>query len=572
MRATSAAPEEAAPAAGERRRAQMSLPAPLRIAVVLVAGGLAVAAALLYQDHARRQGELRRLIASVELDRRQRDTVQRILWDPDVEMGRLQVARALLYEALDPNAFAALPPGERMTAVAMVPERLEVARRIAAETLRRRPAAWAAAMILGASSYVEWSLRGDPRLLTHRRVWEEPLQAAAAMAPGEEEPRRFLALAYLEIWPALPDEERSRLLPLVRRALEDRSTFERAAGTWLAVAADREEALALIPDTSWAWQAMAARSAQRRDWRGRAQAMERMRAAHARELAAALAELEVRRVGGDVRGARTAALGLLASAAPERDNVALAERALQLLPPGPVDAGRGRALRAWLDWGVDMAVWDQPGLAPAAVQRLAALLDPLPPPVAAVAALLGGDLSSAEAIERRHEALNTEAWAPYCILKARALAARGEPAAARRILSQVQRLWEGSIPELRSRRTVALAAGDAAALAASEAALAGLTKDEWPATSWRFRGRVATAGFLAARAAPGLAIALDAVSGQGAPLQVSLDGRTVPASPANPGAEVIVPEPLEEGLHLLSVTSASGGRIVPGRFRLLAPE
>lgn len=544
----------------------------MRIGVVVVAGSLAVAAVLLYQGYARRQGELRRLIAAVELNRRQPATVERILWDPDVEMGRLQVARALLYEALDPGAFAALPPGERMTAMALVPERLELARGIAEQTLRRRPAAWSAAMILGASHYVEWSLRGDPRLLTERRVWEEPLEVAAAIAPGEEEPRRFLALAYLEIWPALSGGERARLLPLVRHALADRPTFERAAGTWLAVAASPEEAQALIPDTTWAWQAMAVRSARQRDWEGRALAMGRMKAAHARELETTLADLELRRAGGDVRGARTAALGLLSSASPDRRNVGLAERALELLPPGPVDAGRARALRAWLEWGLEMALWEQPGLSPAALQRLAALLDPLPPPQAALAALVAGDLAAAEAVERRHEALNTEAWAPYCILKSRALAARGETPAARRLLARVQVLWVGSVPELRSRRAVAVADGDAAALAASEAALAELTGDEWPATAWRWRGRLANSGFLAVRPAPGLAITFDVAPSQGAALQVSLDGQTVAAPPASPSVEVVIPEPLEAGIHLLSVTSSSGSRVVPGRFRLLAAE
>lgn len=567
MRATFAVPE----ATGQRRGNGSTPPAPIRFGVAALAVTLALGALLLYMEYSRRQGELARLIAAVELDRRQPEAVQRILWDPDVEMGRLQVARALLYEALDPQAFATLPPGERMTAVALVPERLELARQIAGETLRRRPAAWTAAMILGASYYVEWSLRGDRRLLTDRQTWERPLQLATEMAPGEEEPRRFLALAYLEIWPALPAGERAPLLPLVREALKDRATFERAVGVWLEVAATPEEAVALIPDTTWAWQAMAARSAARRDQEEHAAAVARLRAAQARELAAALDDLERRRAGGDVRGARTAALGLLADAAPDRRHVRLVERTLELLPPGPVDGGRARALQGWLEWGLEMALWEQPGLSPAALRRLASLLDPLPPPQAALAALLAGDLSLAEAVERRHEALTTEPWAPYCILKARVLAARGETAAARRLLGQVQMLWTGSIPELRSRRAVALAEGDAAAAAASERALAQLTGEEWPATSWRWQGRTATAGFLAARKAPGLAVTFDAAPARGIALQVTLDGQSVPSGFATQGEEVLLLEPLEAGIHVLSVAPSSGGRVVPGRFRLLPP-
>lgn len=550
----------------QRRRKQR---VELRIAGVVVPCALAVASVILYEGYAREQGELRRLIAAVELDRRQGEAVQRILWDPDVEMGRVQVARALLYEGLDPAAFAALPLGERMNAMALVPQRLQLAREIAAQTLARRPAAWAAAMIVGASYYVEWSLRGDPRLLSDRQRWERPLEVAAEIAPGEDEPRRFLGLAYLEIWPALGADERAPLLPLVREALADRPTFERAVDTWLAVAASAEEAATLLPDTTWAWEAMAARSARRRDWGGYETARRQLTLAREKELKAALAELEMRRAGGDVRGARSAALGLLASATPDRRHVAFAERALALLPPGPVDSGRARALGAWLEWGLDRALWAQEGLSSTAISRLAAVLDPLPPPQAALAALVAGDLPAAEAVERRHEALNSEAWAPYCILKARVLAARGETAAAQRLLLQVHQLWTESLPALRSRELVARAAADWRAAETADRALRQAAGEEWPATAWRWRGRVATAGFLATRPAPGLAITFDEAPGQGAPLEVSLDGQLVGVGAASRGAEVVVAEPLAAGMHVLSV-SPIGGRVMPGRFRLLA--
>lgn len=553
----------------QRRRRYDSTPLAWRAGVVAVASALALACFLLYQDYARQQRELRQLVAATGLDRRQPEVAQRILWEPDVEMARLQVARALVYEALDPRSLATLPPAERMTAMALLPERLEQARQLAEETLRRRPASWAAAMLLGASQYVEWALRGDGRLLSQRGAWERPLQVAAAMAPEEEEPRRFLALAYLEIWPGLGPAERQQLLPLVREALADRATFERAAGTWLALAATAAEAEAVIPDTTWAWQAMAARSARQRDWAGYAAAMARVRGAQERELEAALAELERRRAGGDLRGARGAALNLLSAAAPpNRRHVPLAERALELLPPGPVDEGRGRPLRAWLEWALEMALWEQPGLSGAALRRLVGLLDPLPPHQAALALLVAGELAAAEAVERRHEALATEPWAPYCLIKARVLAARGEVAAARRLLDGVQFLWVGSLPELRARESVAAATQDPAALAAARKALAQRAGEAWPATVWRWRGRVATAGFLAGRAAPGLALVFDAAPAHGVAVEVSLDGEEVPCGPALPGEEAVVEARLGPGLHLLSVTSRDA-RVLPGGFRLL---
>lgn len=569
MHVTSAAPEGAPTLAQGRRRRPLAVF--VRLGVALLGGVLALASVFLYQGYARQRAELRQLINAVGLASRQPEAASRILWEPDVDMGRLQVARALLYEALDRGAFAALPPGERMTAMALVPERLELAREIAADTLRRRPAAWSAAMILGATRYVEWSLRGDPRLLTQRWAWERPLEVAAEIAPGEDEPQRFLALAYVELWPALTGEERRRVLPLLRRALADRPTFERAAATWLAVATP-SEVQAVIPDASWAWQVLSARAAHQRQWQDYRQWRERLFAAQARELAQDLENLERRRAGGDVRGARTVALNLLAATSPDRRHVPLVERVLALIPPGPLGEGRAPAVHAWLHWALEMALWEQPGLNPVALRRLASLLDPLPPPQAALAALVAGDLVAAEAIERRHEAINTEAWAPYCIVKARVLAVRGEGEAARRLLGWVQMLWVGSLPELRSRLAVAVATGDAAGRLAAEEALAKLAAEDWPATVWRWRGGVATAGFLAARSATGLALAFTVAPPQGAALLVSLDGQAIPVGPATFSQEVIVAAPVEAGVHVLVVSSAGGGRVVPGPFRLLGEE
>jgi hypothetical protein len=533
---------------------------------------LATVSVVMYVARQRQVAALKQLIAETGLEDRQPDTVARILWDPDVELARLQVARALVYEALDPSVFSKLPTREAMDAMSRVSDRLELARTIAAETLRRRPAAWQAAMILGAVPYVEWSLRGDPRLVTDRAAWEKPLRLAMEIAPGEEEPRQFLALAYLEIWPALSDQDQTDARPLLAQAFEDRATFSRAAAYWLAAAGNRGSAFALVPDATWAWQTLQTVYARSRDWDGFVAAWQRREAALGHELEVDLQDVEERLRGGDVRGARTAALGILGDAPPDGRWAPVIQRVLEIMPPGPADGSAKRVFRGWLQWALGAYLWDYPGLSPAAVRRLAGALDDLPAPDTALAALAAGDLPGAEVLERRSEALNTEPWGPYCIAKARLLAKRGEVKGARAILGLTQRDWEATVPALQARREVAAAASDSTALAAADRALAAAAASAWPNTAWRWSGRTAWTGVLPATHADALVLNFDVLPSSGAVVSVDVDGRTIiTAAVARDEPLLRVPADLTLRAHYLEVSAVAGGRVVPGAFHLDLP-
>ncbi|HEX9671664.1 MAG TPA: hypothetical protein VGC93_19500, partial [Thermoanaerobaculia bacterium] len=146
--------------------------------------------------------------------------------EPDPHRAAAVAATALLAAELNPRTAAGPGGAERQAA----------ARALAARVLAARPAAWDAATVLGASTYLTWARGRDPRLLTSYASWEEPLLAALARGPGKREPRRFLAAAYLELWPALAPEKRAFAHRLLARAFRDHETFRALIGPWLAVA------------------------------------------------------------------------------------------------------------------------------------------------------------------------------------------------------------------------------------------------------------------------------------------------------------------------------------------------
>jgi hypothetical protein len=270
---------------------------------------------------------------------------------------------------------------------------------------------------------------------------------------------------------------------------------------------------------------------------------------------------EVRSALGDRAGARAAALEVIGRAPADGRFAPLVERALALLPPGPVSAAHAPSFRRWLEWGNELFVRGRAALPPPSMQRLALGAGDLPSSEAALAALAGGDLVRAELIERRLEAVNTETWAPYWLAKGRVLAGRGEGVAAAAAFARTHRGWRGSVVETAAR--AAAGGGDA------RARLTALAATEWPATAWRWRGGVAWADFVLGAAAPGLVVAVASAPADGAALRVAIDGATVAAAAAAVNGMVAVSAPVEAGPHLVQVESIGGGRVSPGSVRLM---
>ncbi len=342
------------------------------------------------------------LLSQTGLPARQPEAARAAAMDPDPVRGRLSIARALLAEAFDYRPFAALPLREAAEAAAHVNERLELAREIAAGVLALRPSAWQAAMILGGATYGLWSSRGDPRMFSDRVAWEGPLLAAARLAPGEDEPLRFLAVARLEIWPTLTTAERNDALPTLRRAFQDPETFARCAELWLSAAPDRAGAFALVPDDSRAWSLLESLYTGKAQWDDLSAARQQRDQALERELLRRVGEAREHLRGGDRSGARSLAVGVVTEAPVGlrfRDAV---EAALALCPPGPLSSQEPG--RRWLAWAIEGFARGQAWLSPGAVARLTVAAGELPAAEAALSELAAGNLAQAEVIERRNEA------------------------------------------------------------------------------------------------------------------------------------------------------------------------
>jgi hypothetical protein len=508
------------------------------------------------------------LLDATGLPRRQPEVALAATKEPDPVRARLAIARALLAESFDYRSFALLPLREAADAAARVNERLELAREIAAQALARRPSAWQAAMILGGATYRLWSSRGDPRLLSDSAAWEGPLLAASRLAPGEDEPLRVLAVAWLEVWPSLPAAKRNEAVTSLRRAFQDPETFARCAELWLAAASTREMAFELVPDTAGAWSVLEGSYAAKGMWDDFCAARQRRDEALERELKRRVSDVAVHLRGGDPAGARSLAVGVVATAPTETRFRDVVKEALTLCPPRTVSSAE--AFHRWLSWALEGSVRGQERLPPEVVARLGAASGDLPAPEAAFAQLAAGSLPQAEVSERRSEALNTEAWAPYWVAKARALARQHRGFEAASTLALMNRRWRGSVPAADARLAVVEASGDAGALSAAREALAALAATSWPATAWEWRGSVARLDLLVATAALGLTLSFDSVPPKGAALQVRVDGETVAVAAVAAGERLRITAKLAPGAHLVEVEPLAGGRILLGTLSLVA--
>ncbi len=557
------APEPGARPVGQRRRRG-------RLVLAAVATAAAVVAVLTAaQQLQRRTGraELSLVLAETGLDGQHPAEVSRILADPDPVRARLAVSRLLVADALDLTSGGGMSPRRRMEAAAGVGSRLQVARALAADALRRRPAAWQAPMLIGASRYLEWLLRGDARLVSDAEAWRGPLRLASRMAPGEGEPLQFLALADLEVWPVLDDADRDAARGLLRQAFADRRTLRRAAARWISVAADRDEAFAVVPDEPWAWRLLQDAYAARGDWDGVVAAHLRHDAALEPWLAAQLAEMERRLRGGDSAAARAIVVAMATAAPPNGSWAEPLERALQIMPPGPVPRAAARPLREWLDWAVARWLCGRDGLSPVVIRRLTVSLPELPAHRRALAALAGGRLADAESLERRSEAVSTSDWALYTIGKARTLLDRGEPAAAEAVLDLTAPGWRDAPLYLDMLERAARGAGDGARAAAARQALADARRATWPGTRWRWTGNEASLE-VEVPAGTAFTLAFDVVPAGGAVVEVAVDGDEAAVAHVLPGRLLKVERALAEGRHRLRLATVAGGRVVPGDVRV----
>ncbi len=484
--------------------------------------------------------------------------IQDLTYQSDPDRARLALARAIVGGALDPATAAALG------------DRLETARTLAAEALPRRPSDWQAPMILGAATYLQQSVARDPALIREARRWQDPLLRSRELAPAETEPTQFLATAYLELWPVLSEERQESAREIVRLALADMRHFDRLLPPWLARAESTRQLFAAMPEAVYAWGKLRRAYADEHDWRGFVAAHERLRQAQAREDEKSMAEAEERLAGGDLRYARHMFLLAASSALPELENVPLVARALELCPPAPFNAAYAEGLRRHLELALELCQLRDCPYEPAIVARMAANAGELPPPLAARAALAGGDLGRAELIERQNGALPwSPEWSAYRLDVARELTRRKDLEAAEAALDLLHPTWLVQPEVERARLELARAGNEAAWIAAAERRLAELARRELGPRDWERRDRVFRARFWSEAPVREARLTFADTPAEGAAIAVRSNGRHLDTVAIRQQREITIPlAGNAREIHLLEIETLGGAVVVPGRLEL----
>lgn len=333
-----------------------------RAALALAGIGLAAVSAAQLVAYRAGQRSLVELARETGLLAQDLGLLEAISREPDPWRARLRLARTLV------ASVTAEPPPEP----AILLRRLETARGLAFGVSLARPASWEAAMTRGASTYLEWSRRRDRRLLSRPEEWEGPLLRSLELAPGRPEPARFLAAAYLELWPALSRGKKESARGLLAGALGHRPTFEALIEPWVRTAGDYTEVFSAMPAAPWAWERLQQIAAADTDWPGYIAARRRWYAALEAQMRRDLVEAEARLAGGDTERAQLMFLSLL-QAPPRRRFLPQIESALAQAPPGPASPSLAPAFRSWLDWSLDLCLWRRCPMPEPVLRRLAML-------------------------------------------------------------------------------------------------------------------------------------------------------------------------------------------------------
>jgi hypothetical protein len=538
----------------------------VRLGLASLGIALALGAGLRYGGlRAERNAHAARLEGSgIPLDPRVRRELFR---EPETEGVRLRAARAVLAgemaqaAALDPSS----PEGrEEMLASS---RRLEEAARQAGEVLARRPASWEAAMVLGAATYMSRSFARDSRLFTDAGEWEEPLQAARRLAPAKREPPRFLAAAYLEIWPALSAPKRELTRELVTGLFRHPEDLALLLRPWLS-AVEPPAALSVIPPVPGAWEQVQSFYADRGDWQTFSVARQRWDRTLRAHLQERLALADARLARNDVRAARTYYLEVAEQVRPDARYQDLLDAALTRCPPGPVGSDTAERLTPRLEWAVERCLLAECPLPPAALKRLAHLAGDQAPHQEALAFLVAGDLSEALSLERRSETLWSEPWAPYLVAKARTLTERRRLGEAWEALDLVHPSWWQRPTYWLARLDLARVSGRLGEAAKAEEKLRTFARSSWTATDWTWRQGRARLEILTDGPARGIEMGFVEVPAAGAVVELRLDSAALGTFPVRPGQPLVQALPLAPGLHVLEIESIGGGRVIPGAVRL----
>ena len=514
------------------------------------------------------RAEVVTLVQSTGLRTRLPEMATTIEGEPDAVRSKIKLAQVLLAEGYDQRWLNRLTPEEARREIVRIDERLKLARAMAAEVLKRRPANWEAAMVLGGATFLEQIRAGDAKLIAEKGNWEAPLLYAVSMAPGKAAPSRLLASAYLSVWPALSYEEQGAARNLLDRAFENTETFQLLAEDWLRIAGDRQDAFSLVPDDPVAWQELLGIYSRRFEWESFAAAYHQWDDALLSDLGRRLEDALERLRGGDLRVARLQLLSIATEARYERRYGDIITRAIEQCPPGHAPDRYSNKLKKLLDQVLGDCALGQCLVSEIAVRRLVPLSGASEPEQQALAALVSRDLPAAEVYERRSEALLTEVWAPYVFLKARILAENGDVDESHSTLAKLHHSWRDRLVVQEARHAIARDSGSSVESANEQRRLGELARSVWPGIDWRWRENVAQLELLPSKEAESLEITLDVVPPAGAVIEIRWDHQSVSFRDVRQGQSVRLDLALTQKSHLLELVSLVGGRVVPGRVEL----
>ncbi len=482
--------------------------------------------------------------------------LRRVSFERTPHHAKLAVARVLVYEVL---------AGGRPASA-----RLAHARELALEVLRQQPNNWQASMFLGAATYLDWSTRSDRRLFTAAARWQQPLLEALAAAPGQPEPRRFLAAAYLENWAALSAARKAFAGELVKTMFRrDPSSFDHLGPIWFEVAGESADAQEVIPDLPRPWLILERSFAEKQDWASFCLAHDRYSGALRRQLCRHLDEAQQRRRLGDLSHSRQMCLSVVVSCPLDGRFADLVSRAFEIYPPGLHGLRSKAALDKWLRWALELNAIGLDPFSPRVINRLTDAAGTLDPPTGAMAALIASEVYHVGRYERLADSKRSKEWAPFLIAKSRWLIDREDLGSASEALGEVHRSSRSSASYWLARRRLARATGALSDLATAEEQLAGIRSRQWRALDWRWRGRRAVLELQAEIAAPGLSITVNKAPEGGAVAELLWDGSVVALRPVAAGRTIELAIEIEPGPHLLELRSLAGGEIYPGAVELL---
>ncbi|MBI2213549.1 MAG: hypothetical protein HYU52_07875 [Acidobacteria bacterium] len=477
------------------------------LTLALIALALLATSWLAWRDDRRARAPLDEFVTRYELDVRRPSDVAMLRLQPQADLGAVIVATMTLEDVYGSVRLHDLDAAARnawIRSVSSTDARIGDAIDCELDAIARRPG-WAFHESMLAQLAYTMSRRESPdAVVRDAKRWETASMAAIALAPGNLAARAFLGGVCLETWDRV--SLRTPRLEVVRAALRSDAFVERS---WSAVAAlaGRDAAIELLPDDVEVLRLALAREAREGDVGAAGKLRTRLDASIRNARLRGLARLELLARRGDRMGLeQEIPAWLAANRLGEIDTIEgrrEVSRVAALVPPmrrGQWPADPRARLLAHLLSGREREADGE------SLTRLAASLSSVPGPIEAKALAAGGEPFAARELLLASPTRGSFEWTPAVVAIARSFVERGDTARARSILEELA-------PAARDECDALLALRDAAEApdrALFEGRIAAAAPRALPASAWSNSGSLALCVDPTTMSRARLSIALDA--------------------------------------------------------------